>query len=349
MQMNDRFAGYDRIMGNISWLLIALVSLDIRLLPPGDSTTLYLSLFCLLLLCYNVVARYLVYRGRSSQGKTFADLMVFLAFIVAVCWFTGKATSPFISLIYLVLMATSLTQGRRVTYFMAALAVTSYILLASDYFSLRITGHLLVAHLLELFPFMLIAHLGAMLSGEAEIARKEVERLSLTDEITGLHNMRNFINLASSQEELARRHGRHFSICMLDADNLKQINDRHGHFAGTELIRHMGRTITRNLRSTDIAARYGGDEFILMLNDSSREDAVGVVKRIVREFAECSFDNDGDLLYSTLSAGVAGFPEDGDSLKSVMARADEAMYLSKREGKNRVTDYQRSGELNKAA
>ena len=88
--------------------------------------------------------------GGYSQFKTFADLMVFLTFIVGVCWYTGRITSPFISLLYLVLMATALTQGRRITYLMAGLAITSYILLASrelhEFYSLT--------HILELFPYM---------------------------------------------------------------------------------------------------------------------------------------------------------------------------------------------------
>jgi diguanylate cyclase (GGDEF)-like protein len=334
-----RYSAYDRIMGSISWLLIALVSLDIKLLPSDERSTLFLLFLCGALLIYNIVARYLVFSGRSSQLKTFIDLMVFLGFIVAVSWFTGKLTSPFISLIYLVLMTTALTQGRRITYFMAGLAVSSYILLASGHISFMLYGNTLVSHILELFPFMLIAHMGAMLSGEAENARKEVERLSLTDEITGLHNMRNFFNLAAFQEEQDRRYGRTFTICMVDADNLKQFNDKYGHLAGTELIRHTGRTISRKIRKSDIAARYGGDEFIIMFAECSKEEACAVVRRIVAEVEGTSFEFQGMKLGATLSGGVASFPDDGEDLQAVMGRADEALFISKKRGKNQVTIY----------
>ncbi len=339
-----RYAGYDKIMGNISWLLIALVSLDIKLLPPDEQSTVFLAAFSIALLLYNVGARYVVFPGRSSQFKTFVDLMVFLCFIVAVSWFTGKITSPFISLIYLVLMTTSLTQGRRITYFMAALAVSSYILLASEHISAMLYEHNFISHLLELFPFMLIAHLGAMLSGEAENARQEIEKLSLTDEVTGLNNMRNFFYLSDIQEKLARRHHRKFTICMLDADNLKQINDRYGHFAGTELINQVARTISRNIRCTDIAARYGGDEFIIMFTDAEKDGCCGAVQRIVRGMSETPFECRGTMLTSTISAGIASFPEDGADVKSVMAKADEAMYRSKKNGKNMVTVYNAEGK-----
>jgi diguanylate cyclase (GGDEF)-like protein len=334
-----RYAGYDRIMGNISWLLIALVTLDIKLLPSHSESMFYLSIFCVLLLIYNVGARYIILRGKSSAYKTFVDLMVFFCFIVAVCWFTGKITSPFISLIYLVLMATSLTQGKRVTYFMAILAVSSYVLLGSADLSSYVARGNFINSILQLFPFMLIAHLGAMLSGEAEIARKEVERLSLTDEITGLNNMRNFFSLADVQEKIARRYGKRYVIAMLDADNLKALNDAHGHLAGTELIRHVAGVIRDSIRCTDITARYGGDEYVIMFTESTKEEILVVVERILSKMRKTPFEFKGAMLYSTMSAGIAAYPEDGNDVKSVMARADEAMFMSKKQGKDQVTVY----------
>ncbi|HCE66117.1 MAG: diguanylate cyclase [Geobacteraceae bacterium GWC2_55_20] len=330
----QRYKGYDRIMGNISWLLIALVALDIKLLPTESSSMAFLAIFCVLLFFYNLNARYGLLSRRYSAFKTFIDLMVFLAFIVAVCWYTGKMTSPFMSLIYLILMATALTQGRRVTYFMAGLAITSYALLASV--DIREINYYLT-HILEVFPFMLIAHLGAMLAGESETARQEVERLSLTDEVTGINNMRNFFLLSNIQEKLAKRYIRPYAICMIDADNLKKVNDKHGHLAGTLLIQKVAQMITDNIRGSDICARYGGDEFVIMFNETGKEEVAGAVERIVSGMAAAPFDFEGTSIQTTLSAGLAGYPEDGDDVRTVMANADEAMYHSKRNGKNRLT------------
>jgi len=249
---DQRYKGYDSIMGDISWLLIALVALYINLMPADDFVTGFLLFFSCLLFCYNLNARYGLMSSKYSPLKTFIDLMVFLAFIVTVCWYTGKMTSPFISLIYLILMATALTQGRRVTYFMAGLAVTSYILLGGGD-SLELKYY--VNHILDIFSFILIAHLGAMLAGENETARSEVERLSLTDSVTGMNNMRNFFIMAHAQERLAKRHSRPFAICMVDADGLKKVNDNHGHFAGTMLIKQVARIINDNTRDSDLSAR----------------------------------------------------------------------------------------------
>lgn len=334
ISMQQRFKGYDRIMGSISWLLIALVALDIKLMPTENSSLVFLAGFCILLFIYNVNARYGFLSRRYSQFKTFIDLMVFLAFIVAVCWYTGRITSPFMSLIYLILMATALTQGRRITYLMAALAISSYVLLASEEFR---GLYSILTHILELFPYMLIAHLGAMLAGEAENARHEVERLSLTDDVTGIHNMRNFFQLSDSQEKLALRHKRSFAICMIDADGLKAINDRHGHLAGTELIRQVAAMITANIRSSDICARYGGDEFVIMFNETGKAEVAATVERIVAGMARTPFPFGSEYLCTTLSAGLADYPGDGQDVQTVMANADAAMYISKRSGKNRLT------------
>lgn len=340
--VQQRFKGYDRIMGNISWLLIALVALATRIMPAPDHTSLvFLAIFCVLLFFYNVNARYGVFSRRYGQFKTFLDLVVFLAFIVAVCWYTGKLTSPFLSLLYLVLMAAALTQGRRITYLMAVLAITSYVLLASADFR-EINYYL--THILELFPYMLIAHLGALLADETESARQEVERLSLTDEVTGLNNMRNFFLLADVQEKMATRYGRKFVICMIDADGLKKINDQYGHLAGTELIRQVAAVITGNIRTSDICARYGGDEFVIMFNETTKCDVTSAVERLICDMAASTFPFKGSVLSSTISAGLAEFPEDGLDVKTVAAKADQALYVSKRSGKNRLTVYHESLE-----
>lgn len=332
--IRQRYKGYDRIMGNISWLLIALVALDIKLTPAEGANLAFLAGFSVILFFYNLNARYGALSRKYGAIKIFIDLMVFLSFIVAVCWYTGKITSPFMSLIYLILMATALTQGRRVTYFMAALAVTSYILLASADFQ---ELNFYLTHIIELFPFMLIAHLGAMLAGEGEAARREVERLSLTDDVTGINNMRNFFLLSDVQEKLAKRYVRPFAICMIDADNLKKINDRYGHFAGTKLIQQVAQMITAHIRGSDFCARYGGDEFVIMFTEIGKHEVINAVERIVSGMAALPFDFEGHIITTTLSAGLAGYPEDGNDVRTIMANADEAMYVGKRTGKNRLT------------
>jgi diguanylate cyclase (GGDEF)-like protein len=124
---------------------------------------------------------------------------------------------------------------------------------------------------------------------------------------------------------------------MIDADNLKKVNDQHGHFAGTKLIQQVALMITANIRGSDICARYGGDEFVIMFNETGKQDVISAVERIVSGMASTPFDFEGHNITTTISAGLAGYPEDGGDVRTIMANADEAMYVSKRSGKNRLT------------
>ncbi|WP_224983532.1 GGDEF domain-containing protein [Geomonas agri] len=331
-QVGERFAGHNRVLGVIASLLVGLVLLDIYLVPLPHPGAVWVAVASLVLAISLLITRGLLPNG---QLKASLELVLLLVYLLAVCWFTGRTDSPFISAIYLVLMATSLTLGRRITYLMAGLAVASYSLLAageSPPLWSQVPGYLI-----RVFPFILIAHVGAILAGETEAARAEVEHLSLTDDLTELNNMRSFEALALQQERLARRYQTPFAICMLDADNLKQINDRYGHLAGTELIKWTAQVVRSNIRESDIAARFGGDEFIILFADHDKEQILPAVERIVRAMSSCPFSYDGDLIDCTLSAGIASYPWDGDDLKSVVKQADLAMYRSKRLGKNRVS------------
>jgi diguanylate cyclase len=324
-----RYAGYDRIIGMATWFFVLFVALQIKLLPLERGPALVLAGCSLSVLCYRSLAQQFLPQG---QVKGALDLALLLVFVVIVCWFTGKTGSPFVSAIYLILMASSLAVGRKTTYLLAVCAMAAYTLLASGQAAAPFAGRLI-----ELLPFVLIAHLGALLSGEAETARAEVERLSLTDDLTELNNMRSFETLALQQEKLSKRYRKPFAICMLDADNLKQVNDRHGHLAGTELIKWTAHIIRQNTRECDVAARFGGDEFIILYDDHDKNQIFPAVERIVRAMAVSPFSFEGEMIESTLSAGIASFPDDGEDLRSVVKRADEAMYLSKKLGKNRVS------------
>ena len=330
-ETRERYAGHNRVLGVIAWLLVGLVLFDIYLVLHSPQA-LYVALCSLALVFFLTASRFFLPNG---QLKASLELTLLLVYLVAVCWFTGKTDSPFVSVIYLILMATSLTLGRRITYLMAGLAIACYTLLAAGD-SPALWSHI-SGYLIRVFPFILIAHVGALLSGEAEGARAEVERLSLTDDLTELNNMRSFEALALQQEKVSRRYETPYAICMLDADNLKQINDRHGHLAGTELIKWTARTIRSNIRESDIAARFGGDEFIIMYPDHDKELIRPAVERIVRAMGACSFSYEGEMIECTLSGGIASFPTDGDDLRSVVKQADLAMYRSKRQGKNRVS------------
>jgi diguanylate cyclase (GGDEF)-like protein len=126
---------------------------------------------------------------------------------------------------------------------------------------------------------------------------------------------------------------------MIDSDNLKAVNDAHGHEAGNRLLKQLTRLVQAELRYTDVLARYGGDEFIVLLPETPPAGALEVAGRIRDAIAGAPLDLDGKRVACTASIGVASFPADGSTMDAVVARADRAMYQAKQAGRNRVVPF----------
>jgi diguanylate cyclase (GGDEF)-like protein len=131
---------------------------------------------------------------------------------------------------------------------------------------------------------------------------------------------------------------------MVDSDNLKHVNDTHGHEAGNRLLRQLANAVQAELRATDVPARYGGDEFIVLLPETPPKGAMDVAERIRNAIGSRPLALDGQQLSATVSIGVACYPEDGRTLDALAARADRALYYAKQQGRNRVVRYTASGE-----
>ena len=123
---------------------------------------------------------------------------------------------------------------------------------------------------------------------------------------------------------------------MIDCDSLKQVNDSHGHKAGDRLLVSLVRNIQDQLRHTDVLARHGGDEFVVLLPETPEPGASEVAERIRAAVAEYPLRVDGGSCASTVSIGIATFPADGATLDVLLANADRAMYQAKQLGRNRV-------------
>jgi diguanylate cyclase (GGDEF)-like protein len=128
-------------------------------------------------------------------------------------------------------------------------------------------------------------------------------------------------------------------MLMIDSDNLKEINDRCGHDAGNRMLKTVAKSIAGELRNTDVLARYGGDEFIVLLPETPPARAIDVAERIRRAIETSPTDFGGERLQTSVSIGVACYPEDGRSLDTLQARADRAMYVAKRQGRNQVARF----------
>ncbi len=165
---------------------------------------------------------------------------------------------------------------------------------------------------------------------------EEIYQLAVHDPLTDLHNRRHFVEMADREIVQALRHGRPLTLCIIDVDLFKPINDRYGHISGDEVLRRIGALVRQQARSGDIAARIGGEEFALLLPECTLEDAIATAERLRASVEAARFPLDGEDQRLTISIGVATLADGCDSRGALMAAADAALYRAKDEGRNRV-------------
>jgi len=171
---------------------------------------------------------------------------------------------------------------------------------------------------------------------QAMADKEKLERLATFDSLTGLYNRRAILGKLRELINLANRYKEDFSLSMLDIDHFKKVNDRYGHLTGDDVLEKVAALIRGNIRDTDIAGRYGGEEFIIILPQATLSSAWVVAERLrsIIEQAEMK-DPAGNVFAITVSQGLAGW-ERGEDAHSLISRSDEALYKAKEKGRNRV-------------
>ena len=174
--------------------------------------------------------------------------------------------------------------------------------------------------------------------GGGRLARvfARMERMAARDALTGLANRRRLREAGEEEIRRGRRFGHPIAALMLDLDHFKQVNDRHGHGAGDDVLREVGRRIQSTVREIDISARYGGEEFAVLLPETTVETAREAAERIRRAVMDAPIDTRKGPLSVTLSAGVAAFDAGDGDLGTLLEAADGALYEAKAAGRNRV-------------
>ena len=171
---------------------------------------------------------------------------------------------------------------------------------------------------------------------ELEASRRRLTEQAMTDPLTKLRNRRAFTEVSSHHSMLAKRHGSELSVVALDIDHFKQVNDTHGHSGGDEALKAVARTIAETIRGSDIPARVGGEEFMILLPNTGRVGA-GIIAERVRSAIERTPVRIGDVdVPLTLSGGVASFGQDGEDFERLIDIADKRLYLAKQKGRNRI-------------
>jgi diguanylate cyclase (GGDEF)-like protein len=170
---------------------------------------------------------------------------------------------------------------------------------------------------------------------------EKLERLATTDEMTGICNRRHFLTLAETEWRRFQQDGEPFALLILDVDLFKSINDRFGHNVGDAVIKSVAAICHDEKREADILARIGGEEFVLLLPRTRRNEAVGFAEKLRQRVEAAPFVNDEESLRLTISIGVAEAEANMAGISDVMKCADQALYDAKRGGRNRVESRQR--------
>jgi diguanylate cyclase (GGDEF)-like protein len=163
-------------------------------------------------------------------------------------------------------------------------------------------------------------------------------RMAETDGVTGVFNHRYFVTALRQELDRARRLDRPLALVMVDIDHFKRFNDTYGHQVGDEVLRHVAQTVARTLRRSDVVSRYGGEEFVAILQDVDRRSALAVAEKLRHEIerGRLQVASTPRPLEVTISAGIAAFPDDARTPAELLACADGGLYEAKRGGRNRV-------------
>jgi len=167
-------------------------------------------------------------------------------------------------------------------------------------------------------------------------ALEEVERLAITDSLTGLYNHRHFFELAGREFQRARRYQLPLSVIMMDIDEFKRVNDSYGHAIGDQVLQGVAECYRNELRGVDVVGRYGGDEFVAMLPETGLSAAGQVAERLRKSIAERVLDTKAGRVTVTASLGIAVMDDEHLTPETLLDRADQALYVAKQHGRNRV-------------
>lgn len=166
---------------------------------------------------------------------------------------------------------------------------------------------------------------------------ERMSNLAVTDDLTKLYNFRYLDQTLDHEIKRCQRYSSVLSIIFFDMDYFKEVNDTHGHLMGSKVLVEVGRLLLENLRTVDIIARYGGDEFVVVLPETDVQTAVRITQRLQRGLRAAEFlKEDGLNIRLTASFGIAGYPEHAQSKRDLVRLADQAMYLAKNSGRDQI-------------
>ncbi|UCC56367.1 MAG: GGDEF domain-containing protein [Gammaproteobacteria bacterium] len=342
----EELKGFSRSMAELQWLLVILAILYffIPIRPIINIDAMIVTMVCYTVLV--MVFRYLNFHTRETRWKLAIETWVMITFITTILWHTGMVESPLLNLYLLVIIACAITQGKVMTLLEVALIACCYLYMGYQTYSVEVLSPETFTMLMAKFsPFLLVAYVTSMLASDIKLAKNKITVMSQTDELTGLLNLRAFNTILEKEVAVAQRYSTPYTVLMIDVDGLKQVNDHFGHTTGSRLVKIVASSLKNCVRDSDVLARYGGDEFVVLMPQTRREQAQIAAERIRAAIDHTSFDMNGIRVATTVSVGIASFPDPVSEPEAVLDKADVALYKSKQSGRNKVTYYNKSLEV----
>jgi diguanylate cyclase (GGDEF)-like protein len=329
---------YDRVVRVVAWIFLfttAVIVVATGLWPETEPAILILLALSAL---FVLVVHDLLPPETLGAAKFIVEGSVAITVATLLIALTDGAASPFFFAYPLIVGGAALVVSQRITIALTAAASIGYVLAVLAGSPSDSLGPATAATVgFNLTALILLAYVAMVIARAQRRTRDAAIRLSTVDSLTGLFNRTFFF--AAIEREIARsaRSGRGFCLLMMDLDELKAINDRLGHFHGDRVLRAVGQVILSGVRQIDTAARYGGDEFVVLLPETDPTGGFVLAEKIRLGVGGLDVALPDPSIHPSLSIGVVSYPSDGRTADELIISADGAMYASKRAGKDRVT------------
>jgi diguanylate cyclase (GGDEF)-like protein len=330
---------YQRVVRVVSFLFLGAV-LVVATVTGGPAQ---IAVYLLLALGFFLVVLFqeLLPARMFGRARTLLEAGAAVLFLTALLILTGGYASPYFFGFVLLVGGAALWSAGYGPPLLAGIASAAYVIAVLVAGPVPLSTAAVGQVAFNLVALALITYVAAVIGREYRRAREEALSLSRFDHLTGLYSRAYLAGALEQEIRRAARSGRPFGLLMIDLDGLKAANDRFGHESGDRLLRAVGDIVRRDVRATDVPARYAGDEFVLILPETDLNGAALVADKIRVDISRLALAHDRAVMRTTASIGLVTYPEDGRTAAELLRRADLAMYEAKRRGRDQIVRFAR--------
>jgi diguanylate cyclase (GGDEF)-like protein len=308
-------------------LALAVGALQFAFAPSTVHRPLLAVLALVLLMASILLVRMVPALQRPATRQYWVGIVALILCVTLLAVATGAAQSVLVTLYLIPLAAAALAFGRwwLVAALAVAIAALGYLLGAlTPEIDIR-SAEFAVLLLSRLAPGLAISLILGALIEQMQSAVQRISDLAATDQLTGLLNLRAFEDVLQQEHRKAERFGRPYTLVMIDIDNLAQVNELLGHESGSQVIASVAAAISRSIRASDVAARVGGDDFVVLLTEADGPTGAAIAQRIRNNVYASTISVANRLIRANASIGLANFPTDHLYPKELMILADQKM------------------------